>query len=129
MPTARAGASSRMVVAPAWLGPGWRRRKGDGYANLNNQQVKYTMYAIPKKSLAFSLGGQHYELKDKQIPTHINGTLSEPLVDNDIEDIFKQEFKQSELYQKTQAEEEKLKGKLHQEEDKLKDKLKGLFNK
>lgn len=103
--------------------------KGDGYANLNNTQVKYTLTAIPKKSIAFSLGGHAYDLKDKNIPTHIGGSWSDPIIDNDIENVFKEEFKQSELYQKKRAEEDKLKEKLQQEEDRLKDKLKSLLKK
>ena len=101
--------------------------KGDGYANLNDTQVKYTLYTIPRKSLAFSLGGHTYELKDKEIPTHISGSWNEPHIDNDIEEIYKEEFKQSELYKKTQAEQDKVKAKLKNEEDKLKQKLQDLL--
>jgi len=103
--------------------------RGDGFANLNDTQVKYTLNIIPKKSLAFSLGGHTYELKDKQIPTHISGSWTNPQIDNDIEEIYKEEFKQTELYKKTQAEQEKAKEKLKHEEDKLKDKVKNLFKK
>ncbi len=95
--------------------------RGDGFVNLNDGQIKYTMTSIPKKSMAFSLAGHNYELKDRHIQTHITGTLAEPKIDNDVEQIFKDEFKQSELYQKKRAEEEKIKGKL---KDKLRDLLK-----
>ena len=74
-----------------------------------------------------SLGGHTYELKDKQIPTHISGSWSDPQIDNDIEEIYKEEFKQSELYKKTQAEQEKAKAKLKTEEDKLKQKFQDLL--
>lgn len=95
--------------------------RGDGYTDLNTREIKYTLTSIPKRSIAFSLAGHTYDLKDRHIPTSITGTWDEPLVDNDVEQIFKQEFKQSELYQKKRAEEDKLKGKL---KDKLKDLLK-----
>jgi AsmA protein len=96
--------------------------RGDGYANLNTTQIDYTMNVVPKKSLAFSLGGHTYELKDKVIPTRVTGSWSDPKIDYGIDDVYKDEFKQTAVYKKTQAAEEKLQGKLQQEEDKLKDK-------
>ena len=82
------------------------------------------MTTIPKKSLAFSLAGRSIDLKNKDIDTHITGPWSNLDIDNDLEDVLKEEFKQTELYQKKRAEEDKLKEKLKAEKQKLEQKLK-----
>lgn len=109
---------------------------GEGHANLVKQELDYTLYSIPKKSIAFSIGGSSYDLKDKKIPTRITGNWSSPHISTGLDDIIKadiksgikSELKESEAYQKKRAEEEKLKSKIEGEKDKLQDKLKNLLN-
>jgi len=87
--------------------------RGDGFANLNNSELKYTLTTIPKKSLAFSYNGQSYDLKDRNIPTYITGTFSEPKIDSGVKDMLK----------------DRLKEKVEEKEEQLKDKLKNLLSK
>lgn len=98
--------------------------KGAGTVNLVNQTLKYTLTVIPKKSLAFSLGSRTIELKNKRINTHFTGPWSNVDVDNDLEEVLKAEFKQSELYKKKHAKEEKIKDEIKEEKDKLEKKYK-----
>lgn len=98
--------------------------KGAGQANLVEKTIRYTLTAIPKKSLAFSLGGRTMELKNKRIETHFTGPWSNIEVDNDLEEVIKAEFKQSDLYKKKRAKEEKVKEEIEQEKEKLEEKLK-----
>jgi len=85
---------------------------GTGHAILFKQEIDYTLYTIFKKSLGVSIGGRQYDLKDKKIPTRITGTFSNPVIDNDLEEVLKHDFAGSKL----DREKDKLKEKL---EDKL----------
>ena len=97
---------------------------GEGSANLVDKTVRYTLTAIPKKSFAFDLGGHRYELKNKRIKTHFTGPWANIDVDNDLEEVLKAEFKQSDLYKKKRAQEEKAKEEIQQEKEKLEKKYK-----
>jgi AsmA protein len=97
---------------------------GEGRANLVNKTVNYTVTTIPKKSFAFDLGGHRYELKNKRIPTHFIGPWSNIEVNNDLEQVLKAEFKQSDLFKKKQAKEDELKQQIKQEKQKLEEKYK-----
>jgi AsmA protein len=98
--------------------------KGKGNADLNQQTLKYTVTAIPKKSLAFDFGGRRIELKNKLIRTHFTGPWSNIDIDNDLEQVLKAEFKQTELYKKKRAQQEKIKEEIKQEKGKLEEKYK-----
>ena len=54
---------------------------GEGHAILFRQEIDYTLFTTFKKSLAISMGGTSYDLKDKKIPTRITGTFSSPIID------------------------------------------------
>jgi AsmA protein len=99
--------------------------KGAGTANLINQTMNYTLTVIPKKSFAFSMAGRQIDLKNKRINTHITGPISDPKIDNELEEVLKAEFKQTELYKKKRAKEETIKQELKEEKEKLEEELKG----
>lgn len=98
--------------------------KGAGLANLVQETVRYTLTLIPKKSFAFDLGGHRYDLKNKRIKTHFTGPWANVDIDNDLEEVLKDEFKKSELYQKKRVQEDKLKGEVKKEKEKLEKKYK-----
>ena len=98
--------------------------KGAGQADLERQTLKYTLTVIPKKSLAFSMGGRSMDLKNKRINTHFNGPWSNLDVDHDLEEVLKAEFKQSDLYKKKRAKEEKLKQEIKEEKEELEQMMK-----
>lgn len=100
---------------------------GKGHADLNEQTVNYTLTTIPQKPMAFSFAGRTVELRNRDINTHLVGPWDNIDVNNDLDTILKEEFRQTELYQKGQAKEDELKSKLKLEEDKLKQKLKDKF--
>ena len=98
--------------------------KGAGYADLVKKNVKYTLTLIPKKSFGFNMGSSRFDLKNKRIKTHFTGPWSNIDVDNDLEEVLKAEFKQSDLYKKKRAKEEKMKDEIKQEKEKLEQKYK-----
>ncbi len=98
--------------------------KGQGYTSLVDETVKYTVTAIPKKPFGFNLAGRRYDLKNKNIRTHFTGPWSQIEIDNDLEEVLKAEFKQSELYKEKRAKEEEVKEFIKEETDKLKEKFK-----
>ena len=103
---------------------------GSGQANLVKQTLDYTLVTIPQKSLVVKLGNTRYDLKNKRIPTTIQGPWANPNIHSGIDDVFKADA-QAAIEAKKQAEQEKIKAKVETEKDKLKsklqDKLKGLF--
>ena len=99
---------------------------GSGQANLYKRTVNYTLVTIPKKSLMIKLGNSSVDLKDKRLPTYINGPWAQPEIKNDLGGMMRDDV-QSKVDEKKQAAQESVKSRVDEEKAKLQDKLKGLL--
>lgn len=99
---------------------------GSGQTSLVTRTIKYTLYTIPKKSFVIKLGNSSVDLKNKRLPTYINGTWSNPEVKYDLGGLMQAGI-QNRMDEKKQEARDNLKTKIENEKDKLKDKLQNLL--
>jgi len=98
--------------------------RGQGQFNLAKHTMDYTLFTIPKTSLALKVGNTSYDLKNKEIPTTFTGRWEKPEIHNGLGNVIHADLKQAaqqKVQTKVESEKEKVKEKI---QDKLKDLLK-----
>ena len=95
--------------------------KGEGQANLVNEQLDYRLSLQRTKALSEAEQADKKDLKNLIIPVNVNGTFANPSIKLDVQAILLA-TQQEKIDQKKQQLKEKLEKKIN---DKLGDKLKG----